>query len=114
MPEPFKNLFNVRSIGALADAVRAAHPPFDRDAFMAAVFDDAWEGRELKARARHVTRCLEALPPTTAPPWISCGVGGAAMQGYGFEAMVLPDFVEVYGLDDWRRRSPRWSSSRRW
>jgi 3-methyladenine DNA glycosylase AlkC len=107
MPEPFKNLFNVRSIGALADAVRAAHPPFDRDAFMAAVFDDAWEGRELKARARHVTRCLgEALPADYRTALDILRRAGAAMQGYGFEAMVLPDFVEVYGLDDWEASIP--------
>ena len=107
MPEPLKNLFNEQSIGALAGAISQQYPAFDRAAFMAAVFDDVWTTRELKARMRHVTVSLRPRLPAPYPDALDVLCGAAATPiPFGFEAMVFPDFVEVYGLKDWGASLP--------
>lgn len=107
MPEPLKNLFNEQSISALAGAIRQGHPAFDDAAFMAAVFDDEWNARELKARMRHVTVSLRPLLPTAYRDALDVLRGAATTSTpFGFEAMVFPDSVEVYGLKDWEASLP--------
>lgn len=97
-----KHMYNRQSVGSLADAVQRIYPTFDREAFLEGVFDEVWEGRELKQRMRHISNVMHdfllgdyraavdvlrrALP---------------ALTEQGFEKMVFPDYVEVYGLDDW-------------
>lgn len=102
MAEPLKNMYNRVFSDALSAAIVAVHPPFDADAFHARLYDDAWEGRELKARMRHITHTLRAALPQ--PYREALGIlrqASPALNGLGFAPMIFPDFVEVYGLDDW-------------
>jgi 3-methyladenine DNA glycosylase AlkC len=97
-----KDMFNEQSVIALADAVRRQYPTFDREAFAAGVFDDGWKARELKERMRHITTVLHDFLP--ADYHTSLDVLRqvlASLEGHGFVKMVFPDYVEVYGLDDW-------------
>jgi 3-methyladenine DNA glycosylase AlkC len=101
MPEPLKNLFNRESVGALADAIVDAYPAFDAGAFVEQVFDAGWEDRELMDRRRHVTHALgEGLPADYRLALDVLRRALPALSEQGFEKMVFPDFVEVYGLDD--------------
>ncbi len=102
MDTALKNMFNEQSVAALADAIQKEYAAFDREAFLALVFDDMWEARELKARMRHITTVLHDYVPADYRASLEVLRGALPRLGdYGFEKMVFPDYVEVYGLDDW-------------
>lgn len=96
-----KDMFNRQTVSRLAAAVKSSHPPFDDAAFIAQVFDDAWESRELKQRMRHITLCLHDHLPEDYPAAVIIlrDVIGR-LDKLDFEKMVFPDYVEVYGLAD--------------
>ena len=69
-----KDLFNEQTVGDLADGIQVAYGGFDREAFLARVFDAEWPARELKQRIRHITVVLhELLRQTIDPGSTSCG-----------------------------------------
>lgn len=70
MAEPFKELINAASIGAVGDAVLRAWPAFDRAAFVAAA-TDGLAALELKGRVQHVAKALRAALPADAGEAIS-------------------------------------------
>jgi 3-methyladenine DNA glycosylase AlkC len=103
MAEPLKNLyFTPFSIRHLADVVRAVAPDFDRERFLALVFDDQWETLELKDRMHHTARCLHATLPADYVQALAI-LYPVAPQIKGFDVMTFPDFVEIYGQDEWDR-----------
>lgn len=104
MPEPFKNAFSRPFVDSLAHALQQYYNDFPREAFLHAVFDDAWEARELKDRMRHITHSLRATLPHSYPQALEilrAAAPQSTLDGYGLAALVFPDFVEVYGLDHW-------------
>lgn len=109
MPEPFKLMYNAQFIDALCAALTAHAPHIDAHAFRADVFDAAWDSRELKARIRHISVCLQraiGTPYTEALGVLRAVAADAALSGYSFETMIFPDFVELYGLADWEHSLP--------
>ncbi len=107
MDTALKNIFNEQSLTALATAIQQAYPNFDRQGFTARVFDEGWAARELKERMRHITTVLHRHLPSdyrTALDILSKAL--PLLSDYGFETMVFPDYVEVYGLDDWEASIP--------
>jgi 3-methyladenine DNA glycosylase AlkC len=107
MAEALKNMFNAGFFEALSGALERVCPAFDRAAFLARIYDDDWEGRELKARMRHITLTLRArLPGDYRAALHSLRQAAASLDGFNFETMIFPDFVEVYGLDDWEVSIP--------
>lgn len=102
-----KQMFNQTFITALTTAIEAAYPPFDTAAFVAQLFDTGWEARELKARMRHITTTLHAFLSADYGAALQVLHQAALQLGpYGFEKMIFPDYVEVYGLDDWSLSLP--------
>jgi 3-methyladenine DNA glycosylase AlkC len=107
MAEPLKNMYNRAFAEVLSGAVGAVHAPFDAADFHARLFDDAWEARELKGRMRHITHSLRAtLPPAYRDALAILRAAAPSLKGYGFAPMIFPDFVEVYGLEDWDASLP--------
>jgi len=107
MPEPFKNLFNQAFFDALTAAVSQVYPTFDKAAFLARIYDDQWEGRELKARMRHTTTVLRSVLPVDYRAALDIlRQVSRSLNGQSFGVMIFPDFVEVYGLDDWEASLP--------
>jgi 3-methyladenine DNA glycosylase AlkC len=103
MPEPLKTIFFTRAFfDDLTAALTAAYPPFDGENFLLSIFDEQWESRELKDRLRHSTLMLhDAMPANYRTAMeILCPVS-VQMSGYGFDRLIFPDYVELYGLDDW-------------
>ncbi|MCK4465118.1 MAG: DNA alkylation repair protein [Bacteroidales bacterium] len=101
MAERLKDIFFTKSsINKFGDTLKRFYPGFDKTKFAGLVFNSNWESKELKEKMRHTSRCLfETLPKSykealdiliKVTPYIK-----------GFEAMTLPDYVEVYGKDDW-------------
>lgn len=97
-----KQMYNQQSVGALATALHAEYAQFDQDTFMARVFANAWDDLALKARMRRITESLDGLLPEAYQSALDVLCGTLPrLPEQGFEKMVFPDFVEVYGLDDY-------------
>lgn len=101
--EPFllKNMVTAETVGALASWVGAVTPGFDVDTFVEDVFDDTWDGLELKQRTRHITVMLGRHLPEAYPEAVAILIAAANRHGEpSWDAMSFSDFVEVYGMDD--------------
>ena len=94
--EPFKNLINKGTVGAIGTQLQRVWPAFDRQRFQT-LAQKGLDTLEFKARARHVSAALEATLPedfdqaaalleaTLAPPgaqndprWAQVGSGALA------------------------------------
>ena len=108
MPDALKDtLYDGPFFDLLGEAIQAAYPAFDRAAFEARVFDETWEGLALKARMRQTTLALRAsLPEDYRTALGILREAASHMPGGQFGAMTLPDFVELYGLEDWEVSLP--------
>jgi 3-methyladenine DNA glycosylase AlkC len=101
LPEKLKNMFfTPATIGVMADAIRNSYPEFDAGGFKKAVLTREFTAMELKARMRYTTERLHQFLPASYRRAIGI-LKKAAPEVKGFEAMCLPDYVELYGLDDW-------------
>ena len=107
MAEALKNMYNRAYLDDLSAAIQSHLPPYDPGAFLARVLDDQWQGRALKERMRHITTALGgALPEDYRAALDILRRAAPALADYGFENMVFPDFVGLYGLDDWEVSMP--------
>jgi 3-methyladenine DNA glycosylase AlkC len=96
-----KNMLTHETVGHLASCVNGAWGEFDTARFMSNVFDDTWDGLELKQRTRHITVALAQNLPAGYRDALGILLDAAdRFRDPGWEAMCLSDFVEVYGLDD--------------
>ena len=101
MPEKLKDiLFPLEKVRYFAETIRKAYPVFDVEGFLGTTCDAAWPGRELKEKMRHTTLSLHKFLPAEYPDAIRILLK-IIPDVKGFEAIVLPDYVEVYGLDFW-------------
>ncbi|OQX94317.1 hypothetical protein B6I21_09610 [candidate division KSB1 bacterium 4572_119] len=101
MPERLKDIFFTRdSLNKFGDIVKNHYPEFDKDKFLSLIFTSEWESKELKGKMRHTTICLrETLPPDLKQSLDILYKIAPLVKG--FEAMSLPDYVELYGMNDW-------------
>jgi len=99
--EPLKNRYNQAFFDHLAGEFKIVHPAFDESHFMALVFDEAWDNRELKPRMRHIAECLRKVLPDDYATAIEILKPVAAKCSYDYMYVFFPDFVELYGQDDW-------------
>jgi 3-methyladenine DNA glycosylase AlkC len=100
MAEPLKNMFFKREFfEKLSGQIMKVYPEFDKRKFLKLVFNKEWDKKELKQRMRHAANALhEVLPPDYKK---SLGILINASSGFrGFDAMIFPDYVETYGIDD--------------
>lgn len=101
MPEKLKDIFFTKEkINEFATKISDVYPKFNTNAFLDLVFDEEWESRELKSKMRHISTSLEKYLPKEYESAIHILIR-IAPYIKGFEGMVLPDYVEVYGLDYW-------------
>ena len=100
MAEKLKNLFFTKdTINNFAVRLKEVYQKFDKDKFIHFVYDEDWEIKELKAKMRHVAICLHDCLPQKYDKAIDILIN-IAPNIKGFEGMVLPDYVELYGLDN--------------
>lgn len=101
MPEPLKNRYTKQLIGQYAEAIAVHYSAFDRESFQRQVFGKGWNDLELKGRMRRITESLRVHLPedyTEAVPIIKA----AAPNFSGFEAMFFPEYIELYGIEDFK------------
>ena len=97
-----KDMFNRETVGILASAVKTEYPEFQGENFLQNVFNEGWEELALKERVRHITLMLgELLPGDYQESLEILKRVLPHLEEQGFEKMVFPDFIEVYGLDEW-------------
>ena len=101
MPEKLKNLFFTEdSLNSFAEPIKKNYHKFDDGKFLKLIYDDTWENLELKAKMRHTTKCLHKTLPGDYIEVLTI-LMKAAPEIKGFEAMTLPDYIELYGMDHW-------------
>jgi len=100
MAEKLKKLFfTEKSIEEFSDSVKKHFPDFNKNKFFALIYTSEWEELELKQKMRHISTSLKKVLPDNFSK--ACEVIiKAAPEIKGFEAMSLPDFVELYGIED--------------
>lgn len=105
MPKPLKNLYNKQLITKLGSEVSQHYSHFDEKAFNRSVFDKSWQAKELKQRMRHIAQSLHIHLPSDYKKAISI-LKPIAEKFSGFEYMFFQDYVECYGLDDFKTSIP--------
>jgi 3-methyladenine DNA glycosylase AlkC len=107
MPDALKEMYNRQFFDDLTTAFKTVYPAFDRDEFLARIYDEAWEGRALKERMRHISNVVRVtLPQEYRAALDILKQSAPLLKQYGFQVIFFPDFVEVYGLDDWEASLP--------
>ena len=99
MAEILKDRYDTAYVARLAQVIQKIRPAFPEARFQERVFDDHWADRELKARMGHLAECLGAFLPK--PPAAYAVLKEAAPSFDGFEAMFFPEFVALFGLEEW-------------
>lgn len=107
MAEQLKNIYNRSFFEFFTEVVKDVLPSFDKQAFLARIFDAAWEQRELKQRMRHIAFTLHEFLPVGYPEATEaiCKMIQLIRDKYkkemAFEYMFFPDYIEVFGLEDY-------------
>lgn len=101
MSKLLKDLYNPRMIDLLCFEVKRVYSAFNSKNFVKTIFDDAWESRELKERMRHISSTLYNFLPQEYSKAIKI-LKAVAVKFSSFEYMFFQDYVEVYGLDDYK------------
>lgn len=98
MAELLKEVYNKEFLLELCSNIKLYYPGFHQEEFIQAVMDGTWEELKLKERMRQVSTVLfEYLPEYEEAIEILLKVNKVSV---GFPYLVLPDFVEVFGLED--------------
>ena len=105
MAELFKNIYNTAFFDELTIGLHNTIPNFDKNTFLAQVFDELWADRELKQRMRHLSTILKIY--LTDDYKQAVGVILQLMKqlklkqsGLSLKYMFLADYIEQYGLED--------------
>lgn len=86
----------------MADEITKVDPSFDSDKFIKLVFDSVWESRELKQRFRHISVSLHEVLNMEYPEALEL-LKKLTGRLKGWAEFVMPDYVEVYGLNDFAK-----------
>lgn len=105
MAEPLKNMYSKEYLNNFADVFVRIYPKFNKAKFLNLVFDKDWDNKELKQRMRHISVCLHTVLPPDYKKSIDI-LKKAVPHFNGFLSMTFPDYVEVYGLDDYDTSIP--------
>lgn len=107
MASLLKDLYSVDFYNRLSACLTEVIPSFDKSKFIKQIFTEDFEAKELKERMRHTVVVLHRFMPDNYDASVDLifkmiGVfrkRGTAEDGLAF--MFLPDYIEVYGLDDY-------------
>lgn len=101
MAKLLKNLYDENYINILSNNIINNYANFDKNSFIASVFDENWCKKELKQRMRHISKTLHRFLPSRYEESISILKNTFFLMNtqYSLENMIFQDFVEVYGLE---------------
>lgn len=99
-----KNLYNHSYLELLSNELTKVYIDFNKEKFLNAVLNSQWEEKELKQRMRHISTTLSDFLPSDFKVSIQilklCF--SKINHSYRLENMIFQDFVEVYGLNDFK------------
>ena len=106
MADRLKDIFFTdASINKFGNIIKQYYSGFDKEKFAKSVFGGEWKSKELKEKMHHTTLCLYETLPDEYQKALDI-LKNIAPLVKGFEAMVLPDYVEVYGQENWNLSLP--------
>jgi 3-methyladenine DNA glycosylase AlkC len=101
MAERLKNIFFTRdSLSQFAKIIKENYSSFSQKDFLDMVFDQSFDSLELTKKMRHTTKCLEKALPGPYKKNLDI-LKESAPRIKGFEALCLPDYAALYGIDKW-------------
>ncbi len=106
MAELLKDIYSPQFFKELCAVFKNNIPDFNEEIFLNLIYDEAWPQRELKARMRHIAIVLKEFLPddfAKAAPILHnlvAPLGAVEQKFFAFGCMFLPDYVEVFGLED--------------
>ena len=99
-----KEIYNQKFFSALCQSLKKSHPKFSEKKFLALIFDNEWQKRELKQRMRHISYCLNQSLSKSYPQNIQILKQTAADfpqdKMSGLALVIFADYVETFGLED--------------
>ena len=101
MPEPLKHRFSIELVESIANDCHQYYPEFDRTLFIENVLLKDWQQLELKDRMHRIANILGVYLPTDYPKSIDILLQVAENYS-GLAHMCFPDFVEQYGMNDFK------------
>lgn len=105
MAQELRLVYSPEYILALGKQIHSVWPAFEVQAFQKSVLMGEWESMALKARMRRITETLRDYLPQSYSEAIAI-LKPVSTHFSGFAAMYFPDFVELYGLEDWDTSLP--------
>jgi len=96
-----KDEYNKVFIEKLANDINSIESTFDKKSFTNAIINRNWEAKELKERMRFISTSVGEFLPITYKKQIDLLLKIVANYG-GLHGMIFPDFVEVYGLKEYK------------
>jgi len=105
--ELLKNMYSEKFIGELSKLLSANVKNFDTKKFTKAVINEGWKSLELKARMKHIARCLHTVLPGNYSQQTKLIVTiTQKLQKLetinAFPYMFFCEFIEIYGLDHFK------------
>ena len=95
-----KDEYNKQFVTNLAKDIIGYDDKFDSKNFIKHIINENWEVKELKERMRFITETLNSFLNHSYPQQIK--ILSQVVTNYkGLQGMLFPDFVQVYGLDDY-------------
>ncbi len=101
MPALLKNVYNEAFVESLSIELENHYQSFEKAHFKKDIFDTSWADRELKGRMRHLAIVLGKHLPQNYQQALQV-LKPVSERFVGIEAMIFPDFVEVYGLGNYQ------------
>ena len=96
-----KEAYNEHFVKKLADQIVRHQSSFKKDIFIKSILNKEWKHKELKERMRHISLTIHQCLPIPYPEQIQ--VLNEVVSSYnGLQGMVFPDFVEVFGQEDYQ------------
>ena len=98
--EPLKYCYNTQFLNTLSALIVRQDAHFDSKQFSDSVFNNDWDGYELKQRMRHITQCLNKHLSGDYQHKVNI-LKPVSTHFSSYDAMIFSDFAEQFGLNDY-------------
>ena len=104
MAKLLKDLYDENYINELSSNIIKNYVSFDKNNFTTSIFDNKWQNKELNQRMSHISNTLYVFLPNKYKESILILKNTFLKMNtqYSLENMIFQDFVEVYGLEDFK------------
>jgi len=93
-----ESIYSKDNVKTLSQIIKKHYSKFNQQKFMEKIFTNKWERLELKKRMRHITIVIKSEIKENYKSSIKI-LNKVSKEYSGFASMVLPDYVELYGLE---------------